>query len=123
MKLPLVLGAVFAFALAAVDAAPPARPAVGIDQALKLALDHLTERGLAADHYIGSLTLEDSTLSGGERFWYARWIPSIRLEDKSENGLRINMDGSMARLTSGGPNGGGRPDNVGKRPVGARNIR
>jgi hypothetical protein len=123
MKLPLALGAALALLTASLHAAPPAPPQVPIDQALKLALDHLTERGLAAEHYIGSLTLEESTLSGGERYWYARWIPSIKLPDKSESGLRINMDGSLQRLVSGGPNGTGRADNVGKRPVGARNIR
>jgi hypothetical protein len=98
------------------------RPAVPIEQALKLAMEHLAERGLADQHYIGSLTLEDSTLSGGQRYWYARWVPSIKVDQKSESGLRINMDGSLARLTSGAP-GGGRPDVPGRRSIGARNIR
>jgi hypothetical protein len=119
VKFPALLLALVALPLAPLHAAPPA---LGIEQALKLAADHLTERGLSAEHYIASLTLEDSTISGGERYWYARWEPLVKLDQKAETGLRINMDGSIVRLVSGGPNGG-RPDVPGRRPVGSRNIR
>ncbi|MGB8168469.1 MAG: hypothetical protein WCF18_13310 [Chthoniobacteraceae bacterium] len=123
MKLPILLAFLTLSSIAALDAEPPAVP---IEQALKLAMTHLADRGLAGQHYIGSLTLEDSTLTGGKRFWYARWEPSIRTENTKESGLRIDMDGSLSRLTSGGPgggSGGGRADLPGQRRVGARSIR
>ena len=121
MKLPALLAALAFTSLALLHAGPPA-PALPIDQALKLAMDHLTERGLAGQHYIASLTLEDSTLTGGERYWLAHWVPAIRADQKVESGLQIKMDGSLARVASGGPNGG-RPDTSGVRRVGARSIR
>lgn len=121
MKLPALLAALAFTSLSALHAEPPA-PALAIDQALKLAMNHLAERGLAGQHYIGSLSLEDSTLTGGERYWVARWVPAIRADQKVESGLQIKMDGSLARLTSGGPSGG-RADAAGQRRVGARNIR
>lgn len=122
MKLPALLAALAFIPLSALRAEPPA-PTLAIDQALKLAMDHLADRGLTGQHYISSLTLEDSTLTGGERYWLARWVPSIRVDKTVESGLQIKMDGSLARLTSGGPNGAGRPDAVGVRRVGARSIR
>jgi hypothetical protein len=119
MKLPALL---VALALAAVSAFAADPPKIAIDQALKLAMDHLAERGLTGQHYISALTLEDSTLSGGEKYWFARWTPAIRSEQKNESGLRINMDGSLARLTSGGP-AAARADAPGRRSIGSRNIR
>src|SRR5260221_14682825 len=97
MKLP-ALFAGLAFVSLAAEAAPPALP---IDQALKLAQDYLSERGLADAHYIGSLSLESATLTGGEIFWLAKWVPSISADGKKESPLRINMDGSLVPLTSG----------------------
>jgi len=120
MKLTALLAAL-AFTSLAAGAAPPALP---IDQALKLAQDYLTERGLADAHYIGSLSLESVTLTGGETFWLAKWVPSIVADGKKESALRINMDGSLVRLTSGGTSGAAaRSDAPGVRRVGARNIR
>lgn len=119
MKLPILLS-VLAFTSLA-TAADPA-PSLPIEQAVKLATTHLTERGLAGQHYIESLTLEDSSVTGGKRYWFARWMPSIKVDGKYESGLKIEMDGSLSRLTSA-VRGGGRPDNVGQRPQGARNIR
>lgn len=115
MKLPLLLAALAFATLPALEAAPPAIP---IDQALKLAQDHLASRGLAGQHYIGSLTLEDSTLTGGKKYWFARWVPSIPDEKKAESGLRINMDGSLVRLMVGG-----RVEMPGRPSGGARAIR
>ncbi len=115
MKLPLLLAVLALTSLAVLEAAPPA---LAIDQALKLAQEHLTGRGLAGEHFISSLTLEDSTVTGGEKYWFARWSPSIRLDDKSETGLRINLDGSLVRLTSGG-----RAATPARSAVGARSIR
>lgn len=120
MRLPSILAALAFTSLVALADAPA--PAIPIDQAVKLATDHLTERGLAGQHYIASLTLEDSAVTGGKRYWFARWMPSIKVEDKFESGLKIEMDGSLSRLTSS-TRGGGRPDQEGVRRVGARSIR
>ena len=121
MKLPALLAALTLTSLSFLHAERPA-PALAIDQALKLAMSDLADRGLAGQHYISSLTLEDSTLTGGERYWLARWSPVIRADQKVESGLQIKMDGSLARQVSAGPNGG-RPDSAGVRRVGARSIR
>jgi hypothetical protein len=121
MKIPAIVAALVLSALSSIQAAPPA-PAIPIEQALKVAMDHLAERGLTGQHYIGSLTLEDSTITGGERFWLARWVPAIRADQKVESGLQIKMDGSLARLTTGGA-AAGRADASGVRRVGARSIR
>jgi hypothetical protein len=108
-KLPALLAALTCAAIGAVHAAPPPLP---IDQALKLAQEHLSSRGLAGQHYIGSLTIESSALTGGKTYWFARWVPSIPNQKSSESGLRINMDGSLVRLTTGSrsdrPAAGGR---------------
>jgi hypothetical protein len=122
MKFPALVVAFVFTAFFSLHAEPPA-PTMPIDQALKLAMDHLADRGLTGQHYISSLTLEDSALTGGERYWLARWSPAIRVDKTVESGLQIKMDGTLARLTSGGPNGTGRPDAVGVRRVGARSIR
>ena len=119
MKLPFLLAALAFTSLA--SAADPA-PAIPIDRAVQLATAHLTERGLVGQHYIASLTLEDSSVMGGKRYWLARWMPSIKVDGKYESGLKIEMDGSLARLTSAA-RGGGRPDSAGQRPVGARSLR
>lgn len=115
----LLAAALLALQPLLVSAAPPA---LGIDQAVKLAMDELKGRALDTEHYIGSVTLEDTQLNGGDRYWFVRWFPAVKADDKFETGLRINMDGSIARFVSGGPNGG-RPDAPGRRPVGARSIR
>ncbi len=123
MKIPALLAvALLTFQPLLAPAAPPA-PGVGIEQALKLAMDHLKERGLTGAHYISSLTLEDSSITGGQRYWLARWVPSIKGDQTTESGLQISMDGTLSRVVSGGPHGTGRPDNPGQRRVGARNIR
>jgi hypothetical protein len=122
MKILPFLAALALTSLVPLSAAPPA---VGIEQALKLATDYLADRGLSSQHYIGSLTLEDSSLTGGERFWLARWVPAIRADERVESGLQIRMDGSLARITTGGPGSpsAARSDAAGQRRVGARNIR
>ena len=119
MKVPALLAALALTSLTAFAADPPK---VAIDQALKLAMDHLAERGLTGKHYISSLTLESSTLLGGETYWFARWTPSIRLDAKTESGLCISMDGKLTRSVSGGA-AAARSGSPGRAPVGARNIR
>lgn len=100
MKLRVLAFVIGLLALPALHAAPPEMP---IDQALKLAQAHLAERGLAAGHSIDAVMLESASMTGKQRYWFARWAPSIKLDGRSELGLRINMDGSLVRLTSGGP--------------------
>lgn len=101
MRLRLLIAACVLAWSCLVQAAPPALP---IEKALRLAQDYLQEKGLAAAHHVGGITLEDSTIFGGEKFWFARWVPAIRIEQKSEAGVRVNMDGSLVRLVSGASN-------------------
>lgn len=92
-------------------------PALPIDQALKIAQDHLQKGGI--DRAIVSLVLEQNTLRS--TYWYAKWSTPIDDGPKKEIGLRIDMDGTVTRFVTG-PGGGHEPP-VGQRPVGARNIR
>lgn len=94
----------FALALAAlcagtslVEAAP--RPRVAVDQAATLAQQHLKERGLQDRIFVSALVLESTTVTRGQKYWYARWSESvIGDEQKKEVGLRINMDGTVVRV-------------------------
>ena len=47
---------------------------------------------------IVSLTLEKSALLHGRLSWVARWSRAIEVEGEKELGLRVNLDGSTARL-------------------------
>lgn len=79
-----------------------ATPTLSVQQAADLAQQHLKERGLSARRYITSLALEKEAGRRGERYWYARWSESVKLEEKkTELGLRINMDGSLVRVVEG----------------------
>ncbi len=97
MKIPALL---VALALTSLSVCAAEKPVIPIDAALKTAMTHLAERGLADQHFIGSLTLEDTSIMGGKQYWFARWSPSIKLEGRTESGLRINMDGSLVRITA-----------------------
>jgi hypothetical protein len=92
-------------------------PALPIDQALKIAQDHLKTAGV--DRAIVALQLEQSTFRTS--YWYAKWSAPIEDGPKKETGLRIDMDGTVTRFVTG-PGGGHEPP-PGQRPVGARNIR
>lgn len=77
-------------------------PFLSVDQAANVAQQHLKERGLAGDRYVTSLVLEKDSVARGERYWYARWSESVKLEErKKELGVRINMDGSLVRIIEG----------------------
>lgn len=85
------------FAMSAVAA-----PTVPIDQAAAVAQAHLRERGLEGSRFVSSLVLERESLGRGKHYWYARWSETVKLEgQKTEVGLRINMDGSLVRLIEG----------------------
>ena len=92
-------------------------PALPIDQALKIAQDHLQKGGV--DRAIVSLVLEQATFHS--TYWYAKWSTPIDDGPKKEIGLRIDMDATVKRFITG-PGGGHEPP-VGQRPIGARNIR
>lgn len=116
MKFAALPAALAVMSLMAAHAAPPPVP---IEQALKLAQEHLAGRGLAGAHYIDSLTLEGSSLIGGEKYWLIRWVPEIRTGDKTETALRINQDGSLVRLVTGA-SGSRASQAPGRPPLGGR---
>ncbi len=112
--LPLVVAlAVSTFSAVAADNIP----ALPIDQALKIAQDHLQKGGV--DRAIVGLVLEQSTFKS--TYWYAKWSAPIEDGPKKEIGLRIDMDGTVTRFITG-PGGGHEPP-AGQRPVGARSMR
>ena len=92
---------ILSFVLAAFVPAPGASagdgPQLDAVQAAKIATDYLATLGAKAPHIV-SLTLEKSALLHGRLSWVARWSRSIELEGEKEVGLRVNLDGSTARL-------------------------
>jgi hypothetical protein len=81
-----------------------AAPALSVEQAATLAQQHLKERGFGGSRYISSLALEKGSVTQGDRYWYARWSESVKLEEKqTELGIRINMDGTVVRVVEGPP--------------------
>jgi hypothetical protein len=114
LPLTAVLALLFMAAPALADEKPPALP---IDQALKIAQDYLQKHG--ATCAIVGLTVERPTLHSS--YWYAKWSSPVTDGERKESGLRIDMDGTIARIVSA-PHGGYEPP-VGQRPVGARNMR
>jgi hypothetical protein len=89
----LALTAAFGFTVA--HAAPP----LSIDKALKIANEYLKENG-RSDTAITSITLTQTSITGGNVVWAIRWETPVLLSDtKRETGLEIGMDGSTARYT------------------------
>lgn len=79
-----------------------AAPGVGAVDAATIAQKDLNDRGLGAQYSIVSLTLERRGVSGNGLHWFARWSEPIPgEEDQKEIGLKINMDGSIARIVQG----------------------
>jgi hypothetical protein len=74
-----------------------AAPAVDAARAAKIATDYLNGLGGRAPHIV-SMTLESSALVKGTQSWVVRWSSAIDAEDQREIGLRVRMDGSVARL-------------------------
>jgi hypothetical protein len=83
------------FCITSAHAAPP----LSIDKALKIANDYLKEQG-RKDTAITSITLSQTSLTGGTSVWAVRWETPVLLSDtKRETGIEIGMDGSTARYT------------------------
>jgi len=126
LLLCLALAALGASAFAADSA-----PTLPIDQALKIAQGYLQEKGVAGQVQIVGLTVEHATAKTS--YWYAKWSSLIDNGKKRENGLRIDMDGTITRFVEGNDStittsdgtvsrwGGEKPS--GQRPVGARSMR
>jgi len=118
MKNLRLLPLVVALALSTITAvAADSTPALPIDQALKIAQDHLQKGGV--DRAIVGLVLEQATFKSS--YWYAKWSSPIEDGARKEIGLRIDMDGTVTRFVTG-PGGGHEPP-PGQRPVGARSMR
>ena len=100
-------------------------PTLPIDQALKIAQDYLQQKGLTGQIQILGLTVEQS--SPKVVYWYAKWSAAVEDGKKRENGLRIDMDGTITRFVdspdspSSNANWKGEPPQ-GQRRLGARNI-
>ena len=69
-----------------------------IEQALKIAQTYLREQGLAGQTRISSLALEPASIMRRKYYWIAKWSPSVKRDAKTETGLEIAMDGTIARL-------------------------
>ena len=118
MKSLRLLPLIVALAVSSVSAlAADNVPALPIDQALKIAQDHLQKGGI--DRAIVSLVLEQATFHS--TYWYAKWSTPIDDGPKKEIGLRIDMDGTITRFVTAP--GGGYDLPAGQRPIGARSIR
>jgi hypothetical protein len=118
----LILLAVATLGASALAATPV--PTLPIDQALKIAQDYLQQRGATGQIQIIGLVVEQASPS--VYYWYAKWSGSISTGDKKENGLRIDMDGTITRFVNSPDNPSG-ADWVGEKPqgqrkMGARNI-
>lgn len=76
------------------------RPRLDAVRAAKIASDYLATQG-ANGPFIVSVTLEKSAILHGESSWVARWSQSISADGDLEVGLRVNLDGTTARLVLG----------------------
>lgn len=114
--LPLLL-AFAAFTASALKASPPPPP-LPIDQALKIAQDYLQQRGAAGQIQITGLVVEQSSPS--VIYWYARWSAPIATGKKKENGLRIDMDGTITRFVDSPDSPSNNADWTGEKPPGQR---
>lgn len=90
--LALVLASIATFSCIAADA-----PALGADKAAKIATDYLVGQK-SGGIYIVSVALESTALAGGTRSWMVRWSKPMFVEGNNEVGLRVKMDGSLARV-------------------------
>lgn len=83
-------------AAAFADDAPP----VTAKQAVDLADQSLTDRGLRSTIYIESVSIQRVSMFSGKNYWFVKWshpIPAINPKNR-EVGMKVNMDGTCARL-------------------------
>ena len=117
MKAPrLLLGFVALVACAFATQAADKAPALPIEGALKIAQEYL--KGKPEPRAIVALTLENVTLRG-ETYWFAKWASPILGGERPELGLRIDMNGEVTKVVSGGAAAVA----AGRQRGGARNIR
>ena len=76
------------------------RPRLDAVRAAKIASDYLATQS-ANGPFIVSVTLEKSAILHGESSWVARWSRAISADGDLEVGLRVNLDGTTARLVLG----------------------
>ena len=76
------------------------RPPLDAVRAAKIATDYLATQGANAP-FIASVTLEKSAILHGRSSWVARWSRAISANGDLEVGLRVNLDGTTARLVLG----------------------
>lgn len=76
------------------------RPQLDAVRATKIATDYLATLGANAP-FIVSITLEKSAILHGGSSWVARWSRAIPADGDQEVGLRVNLDGTTARLVLG----------------------
>jgi hypothetical protein len=88
----LIIALAFAATCIAADA-----PKIDAVRAAKIATDYLAQLGPNAPHIV-SVTLDRDAIIRGKISWIVRWSRSIPAEGDQEVGLRVNMDGSTARL-------------------------
>jgi hypothetical protein len=93
-RLHAIAIATMAFAATCIAADAPRLDAV---RAAKIATDYLSQCGANAP-YIVSVTLQRSAIIHGTTSWVVRWSRSLAVDGDQEVGLRVNMDGSTARL-------------------------
>ena len=99
IALSLALASIATFSCIAGDA-----PALGAEKAAKIAADYLAQQK-AGSVYIVSIVLERSAIISGTRSWMVRWSAPLSVDNNSEVGLRVKMDGSVARIVDN-PNRG-----------------
>ncbi len=92
LTLALALAGSAAFSRAAGEA-----PALSAEKAAKIAADYLAQEKAGPGHIV-SVVLESSAIVGGTRSWMVRWSAPLRVEGSNEVGLRVKMDGSVARV-------------------------
>jgi len=74
-----------------------ATPPVDAMKAAKIATDYLNSLG-GSERFITSVTLDRGAMISGKQSWMVRWSKSIDDGLDKEIGLRVKMDGSIARV-------------------------
>ena len=83
-------------------------PRLDAMRAAKIATDYLATLGPGAP-YIVSVTLERASLVQRKQSWVIRWSVPFVADGERELGLRVNFDGTTARLVAEKPSGAGNP--------------
>ena len=75
-------------------------PAISAHQALDAAEKSMSDRGVAKDVYIASVSLTHSTMFGGEVYWLVKYSHPIPAEgpNQHEIGVKVRMNGGVTRL-------------------------